>query len=493
MKINYNLESLQSGKIAEGSIVPLYTKFLGDSETPISLYQKLKSSYTNSFLLESAESDEQVGRYSFLGFGFRKKISFKDGICHLQTTTGEVTSVQTDDPFLLLKNELQETDFVYDKDLPRLQGGYIGFVAYDCVKYFDKISLPQKSAYQVPELQFVLPENLIIFDNLKKEIYFLSYLQFQAATLARDYQQSIEKLDSLISNLQNQPSADFLVPTDRHQPVAQQTDAQQNYQANVNTALTKIHDGEIFQIVLSTRQHKEVEMDSLQIYRQLRNISPSPYMYLLDFEDLSVIGSSPETLIQIENKQILVRPIAGTRPRGSNNAADEKLAKDLLADNKELAEHRMLVDLARNDVGRIAKPGSVQVASPMHVQKYSHVMHLVSDVKGILDSGKTPFDAFQACFPAGTLSGAPKIRAMQIISQLEPERRGIYGGAVGYFDFSGNMDFAIAIRTIVKKGNSAYIQSGAGIVFDSKPENEFNECYHKALSSLAATLWKQLF
>lgn len=489
MKFNYSLKKLQSTAFKEGTLIPLYSSFSGDIETPISLYQKLKSGYKYSFLLESAENDEKVGRYSFLGFGFKKRITFQAGSSTLLTKEGKETTVVSRDPFVHLRSELEKTEFVHDKKLPRLQAGYVGFVTYDCVQYFHSIALPQKSAYNVPEMQFVLPENLIIFDNLKRQIYFLSYLKFNKKSLAKDYNSCANQIQSLLTALKKGNSTNLLPATHGKTPsLTSKTDFAHTYEEKVKTALQHVKDGNIFQIVLSNRQSQAVKKSSLDIYRKLRSINPSPYMFLLDFDELSVIGSSPETLVQIEDNRVLVRPIAGTRKRGSTPAEDDLLEKDLLADTKELAEHRMLVDLARNDVGRIAAPGTVKVENSLHVQKYSHVMHIVSDVTGSLAKTATSFDAFKACFPAGTLSGAPKIRAMQLISQLEKERRGIYGGAVGYFDFSGNMDFAIAIRTIVKKGNTAYIQSGAGIVFDSVPSKEFIECKNKSLSSLAALL-----
>lgn len=489
MKFNYSLKKLESSAVQQGTLIPLYSSFLGDIETPISLYQKLKQSYRYSFLLESAENDEKVGRYSFLGFGFKKMITFQNGKSILKSASGKTESIVSNDPFVHLQSELANTKILHDEKLPRLQAGYIGFVTYDCVQYFDDIILPKKSAYGVPEMQFVFPENLIVFDNLQREIYFLSYLKFNKKTLAKDYNLCVQQVQDLVNTVQNGPSVSLLsLGASPSSPLSDQNLNSEgaSYEKNVLTALGHIKDGDIFQIVLSNRQAQQVKKDSLDIYRKLRSINPSPYMFLLDFEDMSVVGSSPETLVQVEGGNVLVRPIAGTRKRGATIAEDESLAEELLSDTKELAEHRMLVDLARNDVGRIATPGSVRVENSLHVQKYSHVMHIVSDVVGSLNPKSTSFDAFKACFPAGTLSGAPKIRAMQLISQLEKERRGIYGGAVGYFDLSGNMDFAIAIRTVVKKGDTAYIQAGAGIVFDSVPSKEFTECKNKSLSSLAA-------
>lgn len=436
---------------------PLIAEIMADTETPITLFAKLADGEMPAFLFESAEKSAQSGRYSFMGFGSLVTVSLPQG---------------EKDPLDILQKILKKYTFPKIKGLPRFQGGLVGYFGYDLVRFFEKIPLPKKTnpflRNMVPEGMFFFPKNMVIFDHLASKLFVISF----------------EKNPSFIETLKEKLKKHVILP-DIHQNGSVIFPENKNFEADVAKAKEYIRAGECIQIVLSQKFSFETDKDDLTLYRNLRSSNPSPYMFLLRFPECSIIGSSPETLVRVEDGEITVRPIAGTRKRGKNLKEDGKLEKELLSDAKELAEHRMLVDLGRNDIGRVSKKGTVRVAKLLAIERFSHVMHLVSEIRGILDPKKNMFDVFRACFPAGTLTGAPKIRAMELISKLEGERRGIYGGAVGYFDVSGNMDFAIAIRTMIKKGTEVLVQSGAGIVYDSIPEKEYEECLHKAKACIS--------
>lgn len=435
---------------------PLVTEIIADTETPITLFAKLAGGNSPAFLFESAEKSAQSGRYSFMGFGSLVVVSLPQG---------------KKDPLKILQSILKKYTFPKIKDLPKFQGGLVGYFGYDLIRYFEPISLPKKKhplLKDIAEGKFFIPKNFLVFDHLQSKLFVISF----------------EKNPTFINSLKEKLKKHVEFPS-MYQNGSDVFPENKNFEADVTKAKEYIRSGECIQIVLSQKFSFETDKDDLTLYRNLRAGNPSPYMFLLRFDECSIIGSSPETLVRIEDGEITVRPIAGTRKRGKNLKEDKKLEMDLLSNVKEVAEHRMLVDLGRNDIGRVSKKGTVRVTKLLAVERFSHVMHLVSEIRGTIDSKKNMFDVFRACFPAGTLTGAPKIRAMQIISELEKERRGIYGGAVGYFDVSGNMDFAIAIRTIIKKGPSTLVQSGAGIVYDSIPEMEHEECIHKAKACIA--------
>ena len=442
-----------------------------DTETPISLFYKLSQDRPNAFLLESVEGGESLGRYSFIGFDIETLI---------EQTPGE-------DPLKNIQETLERYQVLPRAGIPRFQGGAVGYLGYDCIQYFEGIQLPANPSNTSAEAIFMLVEDLAIFDHLKQKVILLTHMPL-AGDRRWAYRACEKRLHSLVERMNNAPPAPReLIPEERLKlPEPASNFSPQEFTDAVATAKQAIQDGEIFQVVLSQRFTVTVEVDPFELYRALRALNPSPYMFYLKFSDSCVVGASPEVLVRMEGDEVLVRPIAGTRPRGKDKDEDEHFEQDLLADEKELAEHRMLLDLGRNDIGRIAQIGSVEVDRPLHIEKYSHVMHIVSDVVGKVEPELSAYDVLRACFPAGTLSGAPKIRAMELISSLEQDRRGLYGGAVGYFDFTGNMDTCIAIRTMLIRDGAVHIQAGAGIVKDSVASSEYAECVNKAKSCLTA-------
>jgi len=465
----------------QGNLVPIWRELPADLETPVSVYLKLRGE-GNSFLLESVEKGEQLGRYSFLGIDPVGLLTARDGqVSYWENGCPQPTSYPPGDPLLAAQEILSRYRPVSVNGLPRFHGGLVGYLAYDAVRFFERVPLPEKGALGLPDAIFMLTDNLVIFDHVKHRL-----LVVVNAHIDRDpqaaYQAAIGKIDAIVARLRQPlttpPQAavkDNL--TDEWASNFEQADFEQM----VRAAKEYIAAGDIFQVVLSQRLSRRTSADPFTIYRTLRMLNPSPYMFYLELPAaLRLIGSSPEVLVRLEDRQAEVRPIAGTRPRGANPAADEALAEELLADPKERAEHVMLVDLGRNDLGRVCRYGSVHVPEMMVIERYSHVMHIVSDVKGELQPDLDAFDLARATFPAGTVSGAPKVRAMEIIAELEGERRGPYAGAVGYFSYSGNMDTCIAIRTIAMQGDVAHVQAGAGIVADSDPTREYHETLSKA-------------
>jgi len=465
----------------EGALIPVFREFHADLETPVSAYLKISARFpTDHFLLESVEGGEKWARYSFIGFDphlqFRadaKGITVRQG--------GETRDVPvTGDPLDALAGILSEIRYRPAPGLPRLSGGAVGFIGYDYVRHLEKVG-GDRPLTDTPDAMFLFPSRLLIFDNVRHTILIVAHGsvgpgQDPVAVYARTLE-AIEEVRGILSV----PLEGSEVP-DRDDggetPVFEMSRG--TFLDAVRKAKEYIRNGDIIQAVLSNRATVRSRRTPAEVYRVLRALNPSPYMYLLRMGDLSVVGSSPEILVRLEGDEIQLRPIAGTRPRGATPSEDRRLEAELLSDPKELAEHVMLVDLGRNDVGRVAAWGSVKANELMGIERYSHVMHIVSNVVGKLREGLTAFDVLRAAFPAGTVSGAPKVRAMQIISELEPFRRGIYAGAVGYFDLQGSMDFCIAIRTIVMSGAEARIQAGAGIVADSDPEREWDEILIKA-------------
>ena len=454
----------------QGNLAPVYREINADLETPVSAYLKIASG-SYSFLLESVEGGERLARYSFLGTEPAKV---------LETNKKDAT-----DPLLLVEKEFEKYRSAGNEGLPRFHGGMVGYLSYEVAQYFERLPSPTKDPLNLPESKLMLADTLLIFDHLTHKIKVVSHVRLDG-DIERSYKEATEKIDRLVARLKKPLPAEEPLKTMGRAAKATQNVTQAEYENMVTIMKKHIYDGDIIQGVPSLRVGKKTKASPFAIYRALRSINPSPYMYFLHLDDIHIVGASPELLVRVEDGIVSNHPIAGTRPRGKDNKEDKALEKELKNDEKERAEHVMLVDLARNDVGRISKPGSVQVTQFMDIERYSHVMHLVSHVQGTLREGLTQYDALRACFPAGTVSGAPKIRAMEIIAELEPDKRGPYSGAVGYFDFSGNTDTAIAIRTIVVKDGTAYVQAGAGIVADSVPANEYRECMNKMQALISA-------
>jgi len=471
----------------EGNLIPVYQELLMDLETPLSFFRRMERD-RYAFLLESIEGSERWARYSFLGT--RPYLIFKSRGREIEIIEdGKKKKLAADSPIGVLESLLKKYRPVAVEGIPPFFGGALGYVAYDAVEQFHDIPSLKKDPLGMPEIFFVFVQTLVAFDNLKHTIKVIDNVRLDGESdLRRAYAKATARIQKVISSLGKKPKpleARELAQAGGKRKFRSNL-SRRAFEAGVGKAKGYIEAGDIIQAVLCQRLETRTPADPFEIYRALRFINPSPYMYYLELEDLRVIGSSPETMVRLTGDTIELRPIAGTRRRGSTPAEERELEADLLADPKERAEHIMLVDLGRNDVGRVAKVGSVEVNELMAIEKYSHVIHLVSNVRGKLAPGKSPFDVFVSSFPAGTVSGAPKIRAMQIISELEPEKRGLYAGAIGYFSFNGNLDTCIVIRTILMKGKRAFIHAGAGIVADSDPEKEYQETLNKARAMLKA-------
>ena len=467
-------------KAGQGNLIPVYTEVYADLETPVSAYLKLRRG-ENTFLLESVEGGTQVGRYSFLGrdpsviFEARgQQVTIRRG--------SQVTKIETTNPLEELKNLIREFVPVSDPTLPPFAGGAVGYIAYDAVRHMENLPETNPDDLGVPDMLFMFTDTIVAFDNVSHKLTVMHNLQARPGdNLDLLYDQAAGVLQQILADLRN--------PLAEAQGQNGQVEAEDSFNSNiekedflaaVERCKSYIKGGDIIQAVLSQRLDTEFEGDAFSLYRALRIVNPSPYMFYLHFARLKLVGASPEIHVRSYGTNVTIRPIAGTRPRGENVEQDLKLEKELLADEKERAEHLMLVDLARNDIGRVCRYGSVKVTEFMVVERYSHVMHIVSDVEGTLEDGKDAFDLITATFPAGTVSGAPKIRAMEIVEELEPTRRGPYAGLVGYFSFNGNFDSCITIRTMLVKGNKVYVQAGAGIVADSVPKKEYAETLNKA-------------
>ncbi len=475
-------------KAKSGNLIPVYKEILADLDTPVSAYMKIKGEY--SFLFESVEGGEKWARYCFLGCDPHAIFTMKGGKVVVETDGDKKEVVNpTGDALDVLKAQMEKYRPVKIDGLPRFTGGAVGFISYDMVRYFEELPDSTTDDLQTPDAQFIIADTLLIFDNARQTIIIVSNAFVEDGDLDAGYSEAIKKIEALENKLR-QNAADGNNRESLKQKSSPPTFVSNFEKEKFKEAVLKIKDyileGDAIQVVLSQRLKFEITQDPFSIYRALRSINPSPYMYYLKFGDFQVVGSSPEILVRREGEDVEVRPIAGTRKRGANEAEDVELEKDLLADEKERAEHIMLLDLGRNDLGRIAETGTVDVNEQFTIERYSHVMHIVSNVRGKLKDGLDSFDVLRAAFPAGTVSGAPKIRAMEIIDELEPTRRGLYAGSVGYFGFEGNMDAAIAIRTLVVKDQTAYLGVGAGIVADSVPENEYEETMNKGKALLKA-------
>jgi anthranilate synthase component I len=454
----------------QGNLAPVYREIKADMDTPVSAYLKIaRGSY--SFLLESVEGGERLARYSFLGTE-----------PSLVLSTGKDNAA---DPLKAIENVFNQFKPVHVEGLPRFHGGMVGYLSYEVARYFEKLPSPERDALGLPESVFMLADTLLVFDHLSHVIKVVSHV-FLEGDIEKSYKAATDKIDRLVDRLSKPAPVEEKTNAARPPEKTQSNRTLADYEHMVTRAKEYIYNGDIIQIVPSQRLSRRTQADPFAIYRALRSINPSPYMYFLHLDNFHIVGASPELLVRVEDGIVSNHPIAGTRARDKDPNKDKAMAEELKQDEKECAEHVMLVDLARNDVGRISEPGTVKVTQFMDIERYSHVMHLVSHVQGKLRKGYSQFDAMRACFPAGTVSGAPKIRAMEIIAELEPDKRGPYAGAVGYFDFSGNMDTAIAIRTIVIKDGTAYVQAGGGVVADSVPATEYQESLNKAQASLSA-------
>ena len=475
--------------LARDRVVPVIRRLLADAETPVGAYRKLAGGRPGTFLLESAEHGGVWSRYSFIGVHSSATLTERDGRA---VWTGTGPEEHPSDPLEALADAIARlhTDRT-DDSLPPLTGGLVGYVGYDAVRRIERLPELTKDDLGVPELQFLLATDLAVLDHSDGSILLIANVIRRLTPHAEDdpdraYADALARLDAMEASLAAPAESSVAVLGEVDELTFAGPTKREDYRAAVETAKEHIRAGDAFQIVVSQRFETTVSADPLDVYRVLRASNPSPYMYLLRFDDLDVVGSSPEVLVKVDGQRALMHPIAGTRPRGATPEEDATLAAQLLADEKERAEHVMLVDLGRNDLGRVCRPGTVDVIDLLKVERYSHVMHLVSTVVGEVDEGFTAVDVLRACFPAGTLSGAPKVRAMEIIEELEPTRRGIYGGVVGYVDVAGDMDTAIAIRTVVIRDGRAFVQAGAGIVADSDPVAEDQECRNKAAAVLRA-------
>ncbi|MDX1414578.1 MAG: anthranilate synthase component I [Candidatus Promineifilaceae bacterium] len=484
------LEEFRSLANGPANLIPVYREFTADLETPVSVYLKLMSEVGPSFLLESVEGGEQVGRYSFVGVNPRGLIALNGSSITRQSAGNHETwdLGEGEDVLDVLKQELEKFVPVDVPGLPRFNGGAVGYLGYDVVRYFEKLPDTASSELDIPDAVFLLADTLVVFDHARHRLIILANAQVGQDVEAAyvDAIQRIERVsEKLLRPLPAIPQRKWGVGTNGG---VETNMSQANYEEIVSEAKEYIAAGNIFQVVLSQRFSRKSNAHPFAIYRALRMLNPSPYMFYFDFDevDLQVVGASPEMHVRLEDGIASVRPIAGTRPRGSTVAEDHELEVELLADPKERAEHVMLVDLGRNDIGRVCEYGSVQVRDLMIIERYSHVMHIVSHVEGQIRPGLDAFDLMRATFPAGTVSGAPKVRAMEIIEELEGQRRGLYAGAVGYFSYDGSMDTCIAIRTMLVQGDHVHVQAGAGIVADSDPRSEYQECVNKAKALLVA-------
>jgi anthranilate synthase component I len=465
-------------------VVPLYAEFIGDLETPISAVLKF-SGEENVFLLESAEAAERFGRYSFLGFDPKRTLSYRDGVYTVVDADG-VREVPAPDPFRGLAKIVGQKTVAPLPNLPAFVGGAVGYLSYDAVRYLERLPEAPPDDLNVPEAYFAVTDSLVVFDHLRHKVLVISPVDaarlrdVEGEGFAAAYRRASDDIRRVAERL-SAPLARRALPSGGGDLGISSNFTREGYEEAVEKAKEYIRAGDAFQIVPSQRFSSEIgDLDPLLLYRGLRTVNPSPYMTYLKLGDLSLVGASPEPLVRVEGRRVMTRPIAGTRPRGATPEEDALLAEELLADEKERAEHVMLVDLGRNDLGRVSEIGSVELASFMEVERYSHVMHIVSTVEGDLRENLTALDALAAAFPAGTVSGAPKVRAMEIIDELEPTRRGPYAGATGYYGVDGRLDTCITLRTALLKDGVAYFQAGGGVVADSVPSLEYEESRNKA-------------
>ena len=477
----------------QGNIIPIHEVLMADTETPVSVYLKLKDESPYSFLLESVEGGEKIGRYTFLGYNPFMVFEIRGSSFAIKPRHPDVQVLPklvdaSMHPLDALKKIFAHCKTVQIEGLPRFTGGAVGYFGYETIQLLERIPSAPADQLNINDATLMFFDTLLVFDAVKRNVSAIAnaYIPENASNeqLLEEYNKAIAEVRRINELIKKPVSVALGSP--EPESTLNYLISKEEFLSGIHRAKQYILEGDIFQVVLSQRMEMNFKGEPFDLYRMLRMVNPSPYLYFLKMEELRIIGSSPELLVRLDNGVVETRPIAGTRRRGLTPEEDGRLEKELLADEKECAEHLMLVDLGRNDIGRISEYGSVEVNQFMTIEKYSHVMHIVSNVRGKLRKGMTAVDALYSCFPAGTLSGAPKIRAMEIISEIEPAKRGIYGGAVGYLDFSGNLDSCIAIRTIVVKDAKAYFQAGGGIVYDSVPEKEYQESLDKVAATLSA-------
>lgn len=474
-------------KSTEYNLIPVYTDLLVDMETPISIFKKVcRENYT--FLLESVEGGENLARYSFIGLEPFLTYRCKNGAGIIEDSTG--LKDITGDPLLTLQSIMERYSAPKTDGLPRFYGGAVGYFGYDLVRYLENLPEETDDDLNLPDCHFILTRLVLIFDHVKHKVKIVVNTE-PGKDPAAAYQSALARINAL-RKIISEPASTGVPERKGVQAGFASNMTKDEFMKKVERAREYIRAGDIFQVVLSQRLKMPLTGEPFEIYRNLRTVNPAPYLYYLNFGGTVIIGSSPEMLIRVEDGIVQTCPIAGTRPRGRSRAEDAALEKELLADEKEKAEHVMLVDLGRNDLGRVCDYGSIKINSFMETEHYSHVMHIVSSVTGHLRPGCTSYDALRACFPAGTVSGAPKVRAMEIIEELEPTRRGIYAGAIGYFGFTGNMDTCITIRTILVHDGMTYVQAGAGIVADSDPGREYDETINKAGALLETLMLREV-
>ncbi|MEW6426734.1 MAG: anthranilate synthase component I [Thermodesulfobacteriota bacterium] len=466
---------------AGAGLVPVCREIVADLDTPLTIFAKVAAGEAHAFLLESLEGGEEWGRYSFIGI--RPLLTFASEGAAVTIRRRDKVEEHRGDPVEILKETLASFHAIAPDYMPRFFGGAVGYMGYDMVRFMERLPERKPPMREFPDSSLMVPRIVLVHDNLKQTVQIVNCVEVLAgADLQALYTEAFRQIEAVVALIRGPLPAGVTGARGTAAELRFQTNmAARDFHAMVEKAKEYIRAGDIIQVVLSQRFHTTTDLDPFLLYRALRHINPSPYLFYLKLEEIVLIGSSPEILVRLEGEQIELRPIAGTRPRGVSDEEDRRLEEELLADPKERAEHLMLVDLGRNDVGRVAAAGQVEVDDLLVIERYSHVMHIVSGVRGRIGAGRDMFDVLRACFPAGTVSGAPKIRAMEIIEELEPERRGPYAGAVGYFGFTGNMDLCIAIRTIFMKGRDMWLQAGAGIVADSVAENEYQETINKAM------------
>lgn len=474
----------------EGLVVPVYRILPADLYTPASIYIGLLNGHSSySFLLESIEGGERLGRYSYIGIEPKTGIVLQDGEISQLRRDGTVSSrnVESIDPLAVIQDDVAKVT-VKMQGLPPFVGGYVGYLGYEVIHLFEpRISTSNPDVLGVPDAMLFNYDNVIAFDHVRNELKVIGNVYLDDQDVEKHYKEVTARIDQIVDRIQS--PAPIIEKKSQGRVIdrtAKSNFEQQEYLKAIERAKEYVSAGDIIQVVISQRFARKTAVDPFSLYRALRRVNPSPFMVYFDYGDFQIIGASPELLLKVEEGTITTCPIAGTRPRGKTPEEDERLAEELKNNEKEKAEHRMLLDLGRNDVGRIAAPGTVRVPRVMEVERFSHVMHLTSEVQGKISDQYTSLDALRSTFPAGTLSGAPKIRAMQIIDELEGEKRGPYGGAMGYVSHNGNLEMAITIRTMVYKDGTAYVQAGGGIVYDSDPEAEFEETVNKSKASLRA-------
>ena len=472
------------------NLIPVYRQRLADTETPLSVFARLQQ-HQQAYLFESVEGGENWARYSMIGLGESTVFSCNESILTVQHADGRIETQACADPFEYIRSFLAQFRVPTQTDLPALPsftGGLVGYFGYDAVRYIEPrlTNVPDADPVGLPDIWMMLSKTVIVFDNLKDTLFIIVHAEANKPEAYAQAQQQLDELELMLA----QPVA--LQAKKHTAPYFESLTGKQKYLESIETVKEYIRAGDVMQVVPGHRMVSDFDGEPLQVYRALRHLNPSPYLFLVQGQTLEnnqpfhIVGSSPEILSRLENGIATVRPLAGTRPRGKTKEEDLALEQDLLSDEKEIAEHLMLIDLGRNDVGRVSKVGKVQVTDQMVIERYSHVMHIVSNVQGEVRDDVDALDVFKATFPAGTLSGAPKIRAMEIIDQVEPVKRGIFGGAVGYLGWHGEMDMSIAIRTCVIRENKVYVQAGAGLVYDSNPESEWTETQIKARAVIKA-------